>query len=218
MLLTSAWQRCTDAELQLVLLLVMSSTPSRPPTAATRRCPTCSCSGRHSRLAAAHVTAQPTCLPTLTPTAGGERAHHVSSSPLWQQQRVSTCYLVCMLNLHVMGLTTPLGRLHACGSAPKGQDPTAPELVYMTVSCRPSLEAMLEEYWRLMPQYQATDLDALEPMRILFGFFPTYRQAWHAPAALPWHRLLGSTTTERQRCRMSVALWSCGDSESTQCP
>ena len=40
---------------------------------------------------------------------------------------------------------------------------------------RPSLEAMLEDYWRLMPQYQNIRLQDLEVLRILFGFFPTYR-------------------------------------------
>lgn len=41
---------------------------------------------------------------------------------------------------------------------------------------RPSLESMLEDYWRLMPEYQNVDLSILQPLRILFGFFPTYRQ------------------------------------------
>ena len=35
---------------------------------------------------------------------------------------------------------------------------------------------MLEDYWRLMPEYQNVQLEALQPLRILFGFFPTYRQ------------------------------------------
>lgn len=41
---------------------------------------------------------------------------------------------------------------------------------------RPSLEALLEEYWDLMPDYQGVKLESLEVLRILFGFFPTYRQ------------------------------------------
>lgn len=41
---------------------------------------------------------------------------------------------------------------------------------------RPDLEKMLEDYWRLMPEYQSVNLDQLQPLRILFGFFPTYRQ------------------------------------------
>ncbi|KAK9803372.1 hypothetical protein WJX72_000257 [[Myrmecia] bisecta] len=40
---------------------------------------------------------------------------------------------------------------------------------------RPSLEAMMEDYWRLMPHYQGVELDSLQVQRILFGFFPTYR-------------------------------------------
>lgn len=40
---------------------------------------------------------------------------------------------------------------------------------------RPSLEAMMELYWKLMPQYQGVQLDDLVPRRILFGWFPTYR-------------------------------------------
>lgn len=36
---------------------------------------------------------------------------------------------------------------------------------------------MLEEYWELMPQYQNVSLDALTAQRILFGFFPTFRQS-----------------------------------------
>ena len=42
---------------------------------------------------------------------------------------------------------------------------------------RPSLEALLEEYWDLMPEYQGVKLESLEVLRILFGFFPTYRKA-----------------------------------------
>lgn len=42
---------------------------------------------------------------------------------------------------------------------------------------RPSLPAMMEDYWRLMPQYQQVQLDKLQPLRILFGYFPTYRDS-----------------------------------------
>ena len=41
------------------------------------------------------------------------------------------------------------------------------------------MEEMLEAYWELMPQYQNVSLDQLEVLRILFGFFPTYRCAAH---------------------------------------
>jgi lycopene cyclase CruP len=36
---------------------------------------------------------------------------------------------------------------------------------------------MLEDYWRLMPQYQQVDLEDLTVQRILFGFFPTFRSS-----------------------------------------
>lgn len=40
---------------------------------------------------------------------------------------------------------------------------------------------MLADYWQLMPQYQGVDLSSLEVERILFGFFPTYRNSPLAP-------------------------------------
>jgi lycopene cyclase CruP len=52
---------------------------------------------------------------------------------------------------------------------------------------RPSLEAMFEEYLRLLPQYQQVQLEQLQFKRALFGFFPTYRQS---PLKMPWHRIL----------------------------
>ena len=45
----------------------------------------------------------------------------------------------------------------------------------------------MEEYWRLMPGYQGVRLEDLQPLRILFGFFPTYRASPLAPA---WDRVL----------------------------
>jgi hypothetical protein len=47
---------------------------------------------------------------------------------------------------------------------------------------RPSLSAMLEEYWQLMPAYQGVDMKDLEVLRVLFGFFPTYRDSPLQPA------------------------------------
>jgi hypothetical protein len=52
---------------------------------------------------------------------------------------------------------------------------------------RPLLEALLEDYWRLMPEYQGVALERLQPLRVLFGFFPTYRRSPLAPA---WDRVL----------------------------
>eukprot|EP00240_Pyramimonas_obovata_P000965 CAMPEP_0118945190 /NCGR_PEP_ID=MMETSP1169-20130426/41778_1 /TAXON_ID=36882 /ORGANISM="Pyramimonas obovata, Strain CCMP722" /LENGTH=546 /DNA_ID=CAMNT_0006890847 /DNA_START=369 /DNA_END=2009 /DNA_ORIENTATION=+ len=42
---------------------------------------------------------------------------------------------------------------------------------------RPSLTQLLEEYWDAMPRYQGVELEQLEPLRVLFGFFPTYRNS-----------------------------------------
>ena len=42
---------------------------------------------------------------------------------------------------------------------------------------RLGLEALFEEYLRLMPEYQSVELQQLEFKRALFGFFPTHRQS-----------------------------------------
>ncbi|CAI7881610.1 unnamed protein product [Closterium sp. NIES-54] len=48
---------------------------------------------------------------------------------------------------------------------------------------RPSLEAMLDLYWHLMPPYQGIDsIDSVEVQRVLFGFFPTFRDSPLRPA------------------------------------
>lgn len=52
---------------------------------------------------------------------------------------------------------------------------------------RPSLEFLLGEYLRLLPEYQNVSLSQLQFERFLFGFFPSYRQS---PLHLPWNRLL----------------------------
>lgn len=52
---------------------------------------------------------------------------------------------------------------------------------------RPSLEALFEDYFRLLPEYQQVDLAALSIQRSLFGFFPCYRQS---PLRSPWDRIL----------------------------
>ena len=46
---------------------------------------------------------------------------------------------------------------------------------------RPSLQTLLDDYWRVMPEYQGVPLDSLQVERILFGFFPTYRNSPLAP-------------------------------------
>jgi lycopene cyclase CruP len=52
---------------------------------------------------------------------------------------------------------------------------------------RPSLEFFMEEYLRLLPQYQNVELEQLKFERFLFGFFPAYRQS---PLHLSWERIL----------------------------
>ncbi|MBN3950799.1 MAG: FAD-binding oxidoreductase [Nostoc sp. NMS7] len=52
---------------------------------------------------------------------------------------------------------------------------------------RLSLEALFEEYLRLLPEYQGVELNKLKFQRSLFGFFPTYRQS---PLKTPWNRIL----------------------------
>jgi lycopene cyclase CruP len=52
---------------------------------------------------------------------------------------------------------------------------------------RLSLEALFEDYLRLMPKYQGVELNQLTFKRALFGFFPAYRQS---PLRTPWDRIL----------------------------
>jgi len=52
---------------------------------------------------------------------------------------------------------------------------------------RPSLEFLFEEYLRLLPEYQGVELSQLDLKRVLFGFFPSYRQS---PVRIPWGRIL----------------------------
>lgn len=52
---------------------------------------------------------------------------------------------------------------------------------------RPSLVSLMDDYWKLMPSYQGVEIDDLEPQRILFGFFPTYRAS---PLTPGWDRIL----------------------------
>lgn len=52
---------------------------------------------------------------------------------------------------------------------------------------RPSLEFFFEEYLRLLPEYQGVELSQLDFKRVLFGFFPSYR---NSPIRMPWSRIL----------------------------
>ncbi|MGH7998938.1 MAG: FAD-dependent oxidoreductase [Brasilonema sp.] len=51
---------------------------------------------------------------------------------------------------------------------------------------RLSLEALFEDYLRLMPKYQSVELSQLTFQRALFGFFPSYRH----PLKTSWSRIL----------------------------
>ena len=52
---------------------------------------------------------------------------------------------------------------------------------------RPSLEFFMDEYFRLLPEYQNVELSQLDFKRVLFGFFPAYK---NSPLRLPWSRIL----------------------------
>ncbi|NER26150.1 MAG: FAD-binding oxidoreductase [Symploca sp. SIO1C4] len=52
---------------------------------------------------------------------------------------------------------------------------------------RPNLEFLFEEYLRLLPEYQGVELSQINWKRVLFGFFPSYRQS---PIKMPWSRIL----------------------------
>lgn len=50
-----------------------------------------------------------------------------------------------------------------------------------------TLEALFEEYLRLLSEYQGVELSHIKLQRALFGFFPSYRQS---PLRSPWSRIL----------------------------
>lgn len=52
---------------------------------------------------------------------------------------------------------------------------------------RPSLEALFEDYFTLLPGYQSVSLDQLQFKRALFGLFPCHRQS---PLRSTWNRIL----------------------------
>lgn len=52
---------------------------------------------------------------------------------------------------------------------------------------RISLTELMNEYFRLLPEYQQVDLAEIDFQRFLFAFFPAYRQS---PLSLPWSRIL----------------------------
>lgn len=52
---------------------------------------------------------------------------------------------------------------------------------------RPSLLEFLERYWEAMPQYQGVQLEDLEVQRVLYGWFPAYK---NSPTPPPFDRVL----------------------------
>ena len=50
-----------------------------------------------------------------------------------------------------------------------------------------SLEFFMEEYLRILPEYQNIELEKLQFERFLFGFFPAYQ---NSPLKMPWDRIL----------------------------
>jgi hypothetical protein len=49
------------------------------------------------------------------------------------------------------------------------------------------LASLLDDYWELMPKYQKMgSIDDVELLRVLFGYFPTYRDS---PFAAHWDRI-----------------------------
>ncbi|MDJ0510935.1 MAG: FAD-binding oxidoreductase [Crocosphaera sp.] len=50
-----------------------------------------------------------------------------------------------------------------------------------------SLEFFMEEYLRLLPEYQNIELEKIQFERFLFGFFPAYQKS---PLRMPWTRIL----------------------------
>ena len=59
---------------------------------------------------------------------------------------------------------------------------------YLDAHCdRPSLQDFMEEYLRLLPEYQNIELEKLDFARFLFGFFPAYSKS---PLHLPFNRIL----------------------------
>ena len=73
-----------------------------------------------------------------------------------------------------------------CGSDPR--DRTTYLFTYLDAKPeRPSIGEIFDDYWELLPRYQGVDAENLELLRILYGYFPTYRQS---PLATPFNRIL----------------------------
>ena len=74
---------------------------------------------------------------------------------------------------------------------PAGSDPTDRTTYlfsYMDAKPeRPSIMEIMDDYWKLLPRYQGTQIENLKFKRILYGMFPTYR---NSPLASKFDRIL----------------------------
>ena len=68
-------------------------------------------------------------------------------------------------------------------------DPLSAVLLYCCTSLWFHIDysQVMDDYWNLMPEYQNFDLRSIEFKRVLFGFFPTYRDSPLAPGFDRWH-------------------------------
>ena len=85
------------------------------------------------------------------------------------------CQALHLQERSIVGCWTRWDRACVCSPAYRKGAQTMLVVMMIFPLYRPDLEAMLEDYWKLMPVYQGVNLMDLEPLRILFGFFPTYR-------------------------------------------
>jgi lycopene cyclase CruP len=65
---------------------------------------------------------------------------------------------------------------------------------------RLTLEALFEDYLRLMPEYQGVELSHIKLQRALFGFFPSYRES---PLKTPWNRILAVGDSSQNQSPLS---------------
>eukprot|EP00904_Undaria_pinnatifida_P002243 jgi/Undpi1/12019/HiC_scaffold_4.g01718.m1 len=71
---------------------------------------------------------------------------------------------------------------------------------------RMSLESMMDDYWELLPTYQGVDIDDLEFQRVLFGFFPTYK---NSPLPAAWDRVCQIGDASGMQSPLSFGGFAC---------
>ncbi|GAX73571.1 hypothetical protein CEUSTIGMA_g1022.t1 [Chlamydomonas eustigma] len=78
-------------------------------------------------------------------------------------------------------LSTDKGLQYFWEAFPAGSGPTDRTTYMFTYldadPLRPSMKQVMDDYWKLMPRYQGVELSDLEFKRVLFGYFPTYRDS-----------------------------------------